>query len=538
MTKVLSECERDIQAGQIVSVVRDIACGDGGESRPIDCDGHAPYHSKGFTLAAANTLGRGKRQARRKGLIVRPPNIVLINCDDLGYGDLGCYGSVHNETPALDALARDGARFTNFYMASPVCSPSRAALLTGCYPPRIGFDQFDGLPVLFPGQRFGLHDDEVTLAQVLSNAGYATKLVGKWHCGDQPAFLPTRRGFDGYYGIPYSNDMGRQRTDGGFSVPKLMKKWGVPFVDEIPPLPLLLDEEVIEAQPDQASLTTRFVDESVRFIRAQKDTPFFLYLAHIYVHLPIYVQERFERESRNGKYGAAVAAIDWATGVIVAELERLGLTDDTIVIFTSDNGSRANDEGGSNLPLRGVKGTTWEGGMRVPFIVRWPGHVPAGSTCDVIATAMDLLPTLARFAGADLPTERVIDGRDISTVLVSGDSSSPHEAIWFYRADQLEAVRSGRWKLFVARDRQPITELYDLDADPAEAHDVAAVRPDVVEQLQIHAARARQELGDSVTGVQGAARRPVGEVSEPTTLTTFDESHPYYMAEYDLADRG
>lgn len=280
---------------------------------------------------------------RRSG----PPNVVLINCDDLGYGDLGCYGSTSNETPVLDRMAAEGLRFTDFYMASPVCSPSRAALLTGCYPPRIGFGQFDGLPVLFPGQRFGIHEDEVTIAQLLAGAGYATKHVGKWHCGDQAAFLPTRRGFEHYFGIPYSNDMGRQRIDDGLDLPRLMRKLGIPFVDEIPPLPLLLDEEVLEAQPDQASLTARYVDESVGFIRGNADRPFFLYLAHLYVHLPIYVQPRFEAGSRNGRYGAAVASIDWAAGVLLDELARLGLDDDTLVVFTSDNGSRAAGRAGA-----------------------------------------------------------------------------------------------------------------------------------------------------------------------------------------------
>ena len=252
------------------------------------------------------------------------PNVVLINCDDLGYGDLGCYGSTRNDTPVLDRMAAEGLRFTDFYMASPVCSPSRAALLTGCYPPRIGFGSFDRMPVLFPGQRFGIHDDEVTMAQVLSDAGYATKLVGKWHCGDQPEFLPTQHGFDGYFGIPYSNDMGRQRSDWDRTLPSIMKEMGIPFVDEMPPLPLLLDDEVLEQQPDQASLTARFVEEAVRFMRANRDRPFFLYLAHIYVHLPIYVQERFAQASRNGRYGAAVASIDWAAAVLLSELEALG----------------------------------------------------------------------------------------------------------------------------------------------------------------------------------------------------------------------
>jgi arylsulfatase A-like enzyme len=467
------------------------------------------------------------------------PNVLLINCDDLGYGDLGCYGSSRNDTPVLDGLAEEGVRFTDFYMASAVCSPSRAALLTGCYPPRVGFGSFDGLPVLFPGQRFGLHPDEVTIAGVLRDAGYATKAVGKWHCGDQPVFLPTRHGFDSWYGLPYSNDMGRQSWGDGPHWPTVFREGGIPFVEEYPPLPLMLDEEVLEAQPDQASLTARYVEESVRFLRANRERPWFLYLAHIYVHLPIYVQERFAQESRNGPYGAAVASIDWATGVLLEELRRLGLEDDTIVIFTSDNGSRAVG-GGSNEPLRGAKGSTWDGGLRVPCIVRWPGRVRPGSVCPAVATAMDLLPTLARAAGAQdrVPAGRTIDGRDITALLEDPSEDSPHEAFFYYGAERLEAVRSGRWKLHVSRGGRVAEELYDLEVDVAEARDVAAEQPEVVAQLQRHADRVRADLGDSVQGVSGAGCRPVGEVDDPVTLTAYDPDHPYYRAEYDLPDRG
>ena len=261
------------------------------------------------------------------------PNIILINCDDLGYGDLGCYGSQINQSPYLDQMAAEGIRFTDFYMASPVCSPSRGAMLTGCYPPRIGFAEFDGNWVLFPGDALGLNPEENTIASLLKKQEYATKIVGKWHCGDQKEFLPTRHGFDSYYGIPYSNDMGIQSEK-----------------DTHPPLPLLLDEQVIQAQPDQASVTERYVEESVRFIRTNREQPFFLYFAHMYVHLPIYPPDRFIRESNNGRYGAAVQAIDWSVGVLLHELKQLGLDQNTLVIFTSDNGSRARGEGGSNCP--------------------------------------------------------------------------------------------------------------------------------------------------------------------------------------------
>jgi arylsulfatase A-like enzyme len=469
----------------------------------------------------------------------RRPNVLLINCDDLGYGDLGCYGSTLNETPHLDELAEQGVLFTDFYMASPVCSPSRGALLTGCYPPRIGFGDFNGLSVLFPGFGLGLHPDEVTIAKVLSDSGYATKAVGKWHCGDQPPFLPTRHGFDGYYGIPYSNDMGRQvwPAEGPTKEEVLASHGLAPDALDQPPLPLLLDEEVLEQQPDQTSLTSRFVDEGLRFIRRNADRPWFLYLAHIYVHLPLYVPETFVSTSRNGTYGGAVAAIDWAAGVLLAELRRLGLEDDTVVIFTSDNGSRGVD-GGSNAPLRGAKAWTWEGGMRVPFIVRWPGRVPAGSRCSAVATSMDLYPTLAALAGADVPQDRVIDGRDISALLTGTTDRSPHDAFFYYRGNDLEAVRAGRWKLHVARRGEPVEELYDLDADPSESTDLAGTEREVVLELAQHADRARADLGDARLGIKGSGNRPVGEVDNPTTLTTYDPSHPYFMAEYDLADRG
>lgn len=465
----------------------------------------------------------------------QPPNIVLINCDDLGYGDLGCYGSTVHSTPAIDRLASEGMLFTDFYQASPVCSPSRAALLTGCYPPRIGMAEFDGLPVLFPGHPMGLNPSEATIAGVLHEAGYATKLVGKWHCGDQPEFLPTRHGFDEFYGLPYSNDMGRQALPAGSpTVAEILARFGLRLpVDEMPPLPLLVGEELLEGQPDQASLTARYVEESVRFLRHHAGRqPVFLYLAHMYVHLPIYVQERFAAASRNGAYGAAVESIDWATDVLLRELDRLGLVDETIVVFTSDNGSRGT-EGGSNAPLRGAKGSTWDGGMRVPAIVRWPGVVAAGSRCAAVASALDLLPTLALAAGVAAPSS---DGRDLTPLLAG--RPRPEEPFAYYRGLDLEAVRHGRWKLHVARRGQPVTELYDLVADPGESVELSAGHPDVVADLERHASVFRSDLGDGRLTIRGAGVRPPGLVDDPRTLTTFDASYPYCQAEYDLPDRG
>ena len=450
------------------------------------------------------------------------PNIVLINCDDLGYGDLGCYGSTVNSTPALDRMAEEGMRLTDFYMASPVCSPSRGAMMTGCYPPRIGFGAFEGRGVLFPGQPVGLNPEEITIGRLLHDVGYATKLVGKWHCGDQPEFLPTRHGFDSYYGIPYSNDMGRQAED-----------------DTWPPLPLVRDEAMIQQQPDQAALTERYVEESVRFIRENRDRPFFLYLAHMYVHLPIYPPDRFMRESKNGRYGAAVACVDWAASVLLHELNELGLDENTLVIFTSDNGSRVRDEGGSNGPLRGTKATTWEGGQRVPCIMRWPDGIPAGTEFGGIATAMDLYPTLADLGGATVPDDRIIDGKNILRLMRSGGSEpSPHEAFFYYRRNSLEAVRNDRWKLHVRKANEAMHALYDLQADPGETTDLSGDNPRVVEELSALMDDCRQDLGDEAIRVEGRNVREIGRVENADTLTHYDPDHPYIIAMYDLEDRG
>ena len=480
----------------------------------------------------------------------RRPNVVLINCDDLGYGDLGCYGSDANDTPALDRMAAEGARFTDFLMASPVCSPSRAALLTGCYPLRIGFggEQGGGLGgVLFPGWPIGLHPDEITIARLLNDTGYRTLALGKWHCGDQPDFLPTNHGFDEWYGLPYSNDMGRQTAGPGVpsdeDMRKILDEMGVTMPWVHPPLPLMDGLDVVEQQPEQASLTSRYVERGVRFMRrcAAEGEPFFLYLAHLYVHLPIYVQDRFVRASRNGVYGGAVAAIDWAAHVILTELRRLDIDDSTLVIFTSDNGALAENRGGSgsNAPLRGAKGTTWEGGQRVPCIMRWPGHIEPGTTVTTPAASIDLYPTLAALCGTTVPTDRIIDGVPIGGLVGLGNDVPADDRSFVYILDgTLEAVRIGRWKLHVRKRQREMLELYDLVDDVGESVAVHDRHPEIVERLLAEVDRWRADLGDEATATAGSGVREIGRVDDPRTLTEFDPEHPYYMAEYDLHHRG
>jgi arylsulfatase A-like enzyme len=459
----------------------------------------------------------------------------------MGYGDLGCYGSTVNRTPTIDMMAEKGLRFTDFYMASPVCTPSRGGMLTGCYPPRIGFGKFENQGVLFPGMGLGLNPNETTMAKVLKKGGYHTKIIGKWHCGDQPEFMPLNHGFDEFYGLPYSNDMGLQKTN-----PE-----SKPQMKRTTPLPLLKGDEVIEEQPDQRSLTERYVEQATDFIRRNKEDPFFLYFAHMHCHLPLYALDTFVQNSQNGDYGACVEEVDWATRCVLFELERQGLSDNTFVLFTSDNGSTGR-YGGSNKPLKGSKFTTWEGGLRVPFICYWPGHVRQG-VCEDIVASIDFLPTFAKLAGIKYESPVKIDGLDFSPLLFDPDAKSPRDTFFYYNAFDLHAVRCGNWKLHTrmvtgySQDKETgvyslvtgdVCKLYNLRDDIAEERDLSSEHPEILEKLQKLLDECRADLGDEYKGIAGAGVRPIGTKKNPKPLTVYDENHPYILAEYDKSEVG
>jgi len=451
--------------------------------------------------------------------ISEKPNFVIIFCDDLGYADVGCFGAKGFETPNLDRMAAEGMRVTDFYVAAPSCTPSRAALLMGCYPQRVSLPY-----VLFPrGPKWtkdrtdiGINSGEQTVAEILKLQGYAPGGFGKWPLGHHLQFLPTRHGFDEYVGLPYSNDMRPENNK------------------EYPPLPLMRGESVIESNPDQSKLTTLYTEEAVKFIEKNKDSPFFVYVPHSMPHVPLYLSGKFKGKSKQGIYGDVIMEIDWSAGQILSTLKRLGIDEKTLVIFTSDNGPWLpyGDHGGLALPLREGKGTTWEGGMREPCIMRWPGKIPAGTLCNELSTTMDILPTFAKLAGASLPGKR-IDGKDIWP-LMSGKAGarSPHEAFFYYRGWGLQAVRSGKWKLHFPHDYftlagrgggkggQPAEcepasiglVLFDLEKDIAEQHDVSAEHPDVVATLMKLADKMREDLGDSAKKMTGKNRRPPGHI--------------------------
>lgn len=440
-----------------------------------------------------------------------PPNIVLIFCDDLGYADVGCYGAKGYKTPNLDRLAKQGVRFTDFYVPQAVCSASRAALMTGCYPNRVGI-----LGALGPRSNVGIHSNELTMAEMLKARGYATAIYGKWHLGRPPQYLPTAHGFDDYFGLPYSNDMWPKHPQAPTNYPQL---------------PLLEGTNVVELMPDQTKLTTWYTGRAVKFIEANKSRPFFLYVPHNMPHVPLFVSDKFAGKTKRGLYGDVVAEIDWSVGEILAALKRHKLDDNTLVLFTSDNGPWLSygDHGGSTGGFREGKGTAWEGGVRVPFIARWPGRIPKNKVCREPAMTIDLLPTIARLAGGQLSTNR-IDGLDIWPLLSEPkQAKSPHEALWFYWGNELHALRSGPWKLHFphpyvkpvppgnggrpGKMTQPKTELalFNLEQDPNETRNLAEGRPEVVALLQAYADKARDDLGDSLQKRPATGARPAGK---------------------------
>lgn len=455
----------------------------------------------------------------------RAPNIIVLFADDMGYGDLSCYGSTKNDTPNLDRLAADGTRFTSFYSASPGCSPSRAALLTGSYPQRVGLPT-----VLGPKAAMGLGPSETTLAEVLKAKGYATAAIGKWHLGDAPNLMPWNHGFDEYLGLPYSNDMWTYNW-GTHDVGLIGRnRWGqIPLWSKRPDA----EPEVLELDPRQDSLTPRYTERALEFVDAHQDEPFFLYLAWSHPHTPIDASEAFRGKSEGGLYGDMMLELDDSVGRLVARIGELGLDAQTVVFFASDNGpwTRFGDHGGSSGPFRGDKGTTFEGGMRMPAIAWGPGRVAPGRVEDRLATTMDLLPTLAKLAGAEpgdgaWPTAK-IDGVDI-TALLDGtlDPSLDERLFAYYWPEELQALRQGRWKLHLPHAYRTVVEagrdghpgrqgqariglsLFDLDADPGEATDVAAEHPGVVTRLAALADQVKARLGTK--GSPGAEVRPAG----------------------------
>jgi arylsulfatase A-like enzyme len=424
----------------------------------------------------------------------RPPNIVIIFADDLGYGDLGVYGHPLIKTPRLDRLAAEGLKLTSFYASAPVCSASRYSLLTGRYAIRAGING-----ALMPESKGGLGSDEITVADILKSAGYRTGMVGKWHLGNKPGFFPTEHGFDSYFGLLYSNDMIR------------------PWVQTDVPMRLYRGTQELPGEVDNATLTERYTEEALAFIRENKTRPFFLYLAHSMPHVPLGVPPRFAGKSANGRYGDVIEMIDWSTGQVLDALRDAGVERNTLVIFTSDNGPWmempprmlvepriVRTDAGSAGPLRGSKGTSWEGGTRVPFLARWPGRIPAGAVSSDLARTLDILPTIAGIVGAPLPAGRAIDGQDIRAFL-EGKAPSPDEWFFYYDAGgRLEGVRDRRWKLRLTfpEKAEPAAALFDLSVDPFERWDVAADHPDIVSRLS---ERMRQFAGEIASS---PARQP------------------------------
>jgi arylsulfatase A len=468
----------------------------------------------GLTTAALAIPGCGgslQQESAKKS--IDKPNIVIVFCDDVGYADIGVFGAKGYDTPNLDRMAAEGVKFTDFYAAASSCTPSRAALMTGCYPQRVGLPN-----VIGPDAKIGISDQEQTIAEMLKPLGYATACYGKWHLGHHPKFLPTRHGFDEYFGLPYSNDMWPKH----------------PTNKSFPDLPLIEGERIIEYNPDQTQLTTWYTERAVRFIEKNKDRPFFLYVPHSMAHVPLFVSDKFKGKSERGLYGDVMMEIDWSVGQILSTLKRLDIDEKTLVMFCSDNGPWLSygDHAGSAKPLREGKGTSFDGGHREPTVMRMPGTIRSRIVCKEPASTMDILPTVAKLTGAKLPAHR-IDGKNIWP-LISGvpGAKSPHEVFFYYRGYALEAVRSGKWKLHLPHsyrtlagrpggtDGQPAEyeqakigpALFDLENDVSEQHDVSARHPAVVEQLMALVDQMRRDLGDSAQKMAGQNRRPPGRL--------------------------
>jgi len=480
-----------------------------------------------FALGAAAMLAPGcARLSPKRAASRRPPNIVLIFTDDQGYADVGRYGAKGFQTHHLDRLSGQGMRFTDFYVAQAVCSASRAGLMTGCYPNRIGIRS-----ALYPHSPVGLNPEEETIAELLKKRGYATAIFGKWHLGDHPKFLPLQHGFDEYLGIPYSNDMWPVDFDGN-PVEKGHRK------TKYPPLPLIEgNKQIAEIRTldDQGTLTTRYTERAVRFIEKNQSRPFFLYVPHSMPHVPLGVSDKFRGKSKQGMYGDVIMEIDWSVGEILKTLEQCHLTDNTLVVFVSDNGPWLNfgNHAGSAYPLREGKGSAWEGGQRVPCIMSWPGHIPRGRVCTRMAATIDLLPTICAMTGAPLPS-RKIDGVNILPLFEGDRRACPRDHFFYYythtQRDQLKCVRQGKWKLHFphkyrsyegvepgkdghpgpyAKGKTPLA-LYDLERDIGERHNVVDQYPQVVARLQALGEKAREDLGDIDRPGKGV--RPCGRV--------------------------
>ncbi|MFO0884041.1 MAG: sulfatase [Pirellulales bacterium] len=449
----------------------------------------------------------GSANALEKGA---PPNVVIIFCDDLGYGDIEPFGAKQIKTPHLAQMASEGRKFTNFYVPQAVCSASRTGLLTGCYPNRVGI-----YGALGPNSKTGISDKEQTLAELLHDANYRTAIFGKWHLGDKPQFLPTKHGFDQYYGLPYSNDM-----------------WPKHPTAKFPDLPLIENDKVIQIDPDQRLLTAEYTRRAVEFVSKKSDQPFFLYLPHTMPHVPLFVPDDRKGRSAAGLYGDVIEHIDWSVGQVLQAIKDVGKEESTIVIFTSDNGPWLSygNHAGSSGGLREGKGTSFDGGVRVPFIVRWPKTIAPGTVCDQPLMTIDLLPTLVGITGAQMP-KLPIDGKENKDLLLGkSEAKNDQRPYWFYWGKELHAVRKGKWKLHLAhpyihlqepgKDGQPgklptqklEQALFDLESDPAESKDVAATHPEVLTDLLAEVEKARADLGDSLVGREGNAKRPSGVV--------------------------